>query len=239
MATLGLSPIRWRRGGPCGCLSGSSVAGPSVRRRSSGCDLADPRSRRSCTGPRRRSDLQLSPTGRDPVSRSSRDALGRTAYVRVRVRPVDASRWRAAAADAAVDRWAVLFEHRTVVPVPLRHGTLPILGYRIGGFAYLTDCSEIPDRSWACLADLEVLVVDALRRRSHSTHFNLDQAIEAADRIAARQTLFTHMSHDLGHAATCATLPPGMALAHDGLEVSVGEVTPESAVRAVTGSAES
>lgn len=130
------------------------------------------------------------------------------------------------------------FERRTVVPVPLRHGALPILGFRIGGFAYLTDCSEIPERSWACLDSLEVLVIDALRHRPHSTHFNLDQAIEAADRIAAAQTLFTHMSHDLGHAETCATLPPGMTLAHDGLEVSVSEVTPESAVRAVTGSAE-
>ena len=124
------------------------------------------------------------------------------------------------------------FERRTVIPVRLRHGTLPILGYRIGGLAYLTDCSEIPDRSWGCLDDLEVLVIGALRRRPHSTHFNLDQAVEAAARIGAGRTLFTHMSHDLAHGATCAALPQGMRLAHDGLELAVGEVTPESALRA-------
>lgn len=125
------------------------------------------------------------------------------------------------------------FDRRAVVPVPLRHGTLPILGYRIGGFAYLTDCSEIPERSWGCLEGLDVLVIDALRRRPHSTHFNLEEAIDAAARIDAERTLFTHMSHDLAHGATCAALPTGMALAHDGLELAVDEVTPEAAVRAV------
>lgn len=125
------------------------------------------------------------------------------------------------------------FDRRTVIPVPLRHGTLPILGYRIGGFAYLTDCSEIPDRSWGCLEGLEVLVIDALRHRQHSTHFSLDEAIKAAARIGAGRTLFTHMSHDLGHDSTCAVLPTDMVLAHDGLEVTVSEETPDTAVRAV------
>ena len=115
------------------------------------------------------------------------------------------------------------FARRTVIPVPLRHGTLPILGYRVGAFAYLTDCNEIPDVSWPLLRDLDVLVLDALRHRRHSTHFNVEQAVDVAARIGARRTYFTHMTHDLPHAKTCAGLPDGMSLAHDGLVLTVDE----------------
>jgi phosphoribosyl 1,2-cyclic phosphate phosphodiesterase len=108
-----------------------------------------------------------------------------------------------------------------VVPVPLLHGERPILGYRFGPFAYLTDCSAIPEESWPLLHNLEVVVLDALRIRPHPTHFSLSEAIEAARRIAARRTLFTHMCHDLGHADTCATLPEGMELAYDGLQLAL------------------
>jgi phosphoribosyl 1,2-cyclic phosphate phosphodiesterase len=106
-----------------------------------------------------------------------------------------------------------------VVPVPLWHGKRAILGYRIGAFAYLTDCSSIPDASWPLLDGVDVLVVDALRERPHPTHFSLNEAIDAAARIGAGATYFTHMCHDLGHAATCARLPHGMGLAYDGLVV--------------------
>lgn len=106
-----------------------------------------------------------------------------------------------------------------VVPVPLLHGARPILGYRVGDFAYLTDCSEIPEGSWPLLEGLGVLVLGALRHRPHPTHLSLSQAVETAARIAAGRTFFTHMSHDLPHAETCAALPPGVALAHDGLVI--------------------
>jgi phosphoribosyl 1,2-cyclic phosphate phosphodiesterase len=106
-----------------------------------------------------------------------------------------------------------------VVPVPLLHGAREILGLRFGPFAYLTDCSRIPDTSWPLLQELEVLVLDALRERPHPTHFSLTEAIEATRRIAPRRAYFTHMCHDLGHAATCARLPTGMELAYDGLIV--------------------
>ena len=114
----------------------------------------------------------------------------------------------------------------TIVPVPLMHGTLPVLGFRIGSFAYLTDCNDIPAGSWPLLEGLDVLVLDALRHKPHRTHFTVDEAISAAERIGARRTFFTHMTHDLPHAETCDTLPEGMALAYDGLEldVSVGGV---------------
>ena len=109
----------------------------------------------------------------------------------------------------------------TIIPVPLLHGTLPVLGFRIGAFAYLTDCNAIPDASWPLLDDLDVLVLDALRHKVHRTHFTVEQAVEAARRIGARRTLFTHMTHDLPHAATCDALPEGISLAYDGLELDV------------------
>lgn len=104
-----------------------------------------------------------------------------------------------------------------VTPVPVDHGSRPILGFRFGTFAYLTDCNRIPDASWPLLHGLDVLVLDALRIRPHPTHFSLDEAVAAAARIGAPRTFFTHMCHDLQHASTSARLPPGMALAHDGL----------------------
>jgi phosphoribosyl 1,2-cyclic phosphate phosphodiesterase len=107
------------------------------------------------------------------------------------------------------------------IPVPVLHGRRPILGYRIGTFAYLTDCSQIPDGSWPLLEGLDLLVIDALRERAHPTHFSLSEAVTAARRTGARRTLFTHMCHDLGHAETNARLPDAMALAYDGLSVTL------------------
>jgi phosphoribosyl 1,2-cyclic phosphate phosphodiesterase len=108
-----------------------------------------------------------------------------------------------------------------VVPVPLLHGVQPILGFRFGRFAYLTDCSAIPEPSFALLDGVEVLVLDALRHRPHPTHFTVAEATAAAARIGAGQTYFTHICHDLPHAATAAALPAGVTLAHDGLVLDV------------------
>ena len=104
-----------------------------------------------------------------------------------------------------------------VVPVPLLHGQMPILGFRFGDFAYLTDCSAIPDESWPLVAGVETLVIDALRDKKHATHFTVDEALEAIARIAPRRAYLTHMAHDLGHAETNARLPAGVELAYDGL----------------------
>lgn len=108
-----------------------------------------------------------------------------------------------------------------VVPIPVLHGSRPILGFRFGEFAYLTDCSAIPDASWPLLDGVKVLVLDALRHRPHPTHFSLAQAIEVANRLGPREAWFTHICHDLGHEITNASLPPGMALAHDGLVLDI------------------
>jgi len=110
---------------------------------------------------------------------------------------------------------------RTVTPIELLHGTLPILGWRIGNFAYCTDCSDIPAKSMRLLEGLDLLVLDALRIRPHPTHFHLAQAIEWAGRIAARRTLFTHIAHEILHADVESRLPDGMELAYDGLTVEL------------------
>ncbi len=109
---------------------------------------------------------------------------------------------------------------RTIVPVPLMHGPLRVLGYRFKNTAYCTDCNFIPLESLDRLRGLDVLILDGLRRKPHPTHFNLDQAVEMAGRIGARQTWFTHIAHALKHAETDALLPAGMALAYDGLVIT-------------------
>ena len=107
------------------------------------------------------------------------------------------------------------------LPVPILHGRRPILGFRIGAFAYLTDCSHLPDSSKPLLQDLDLLVIGALRDRPHPTHFSLDQAVAACQELRPARALFTHISHELGHEATCTRLPPSMALAYDGLSVEL------------------
>lgn len=106
---------------------------------------------------------------------------------------------------------------RVVTPIPYLHGRLPVLGYRVGDIAYCPDCSLVPDETRPLLAGLDVLVLDALRRRPHPTHFTLEQAVAEAQRIGAKRTYFTHIAHELSHAETNAELPDGMALAYDGL----------------------
>lgn len=107
-------------------------------------------------------------------------------------------------------------------PIPLNHGPMPILGFRIGNLAYCTDVSHIPEESFPLLEGLDLLVLDALQHRRHTTHFSLEQAVEAAHRIKAKQTYFTHIAHAMGHETTNAQLPPEMQLAHDGLTVQAG-----------------
>ncbi|MGQ0627621.1 MAG: MBL fold metallo-hydrolase, partial [Phycisphaerales bacterium] len=115
------------------------------------------------------------------------------------------------------------------VPLRLLHGNLPVLGFRVEAvsplgaagspfpLAYCTDVSRIPPETYPRLQGLRTLVLDALRHRKHPTHLTLSDAQGIAERIGPERTYFTHMSHDMGHAATNAELPEGMRLAHDGL----------------------
>ena len=108
-----------------------------------------------------------------------------------------------------------------VVPVPVWHGPMPVLGFRCGNFAYLTDCNALADEAWPLLAGVELLVLDALRYIPHPTHFTVDQAIATASTIGARRTWFTHMTHDISHADLEGRLPEGIALAYDGLVLDI------------------
>jgi phosphoribosyl 1,2-cyclic phosphate phosphodiesterase len=107
------------------------------------------------------------------------------------------------------------------VRIPLLHGLQPISGFRFGNAAYMTDVSAIPEASFPLLEGVEVLVLSALRHTPHPSHATLEQSVEWARRIGARQTWFTHIAHDLGHEETNRTLPQDIRLACDGLNVPV------------------
>ncbi|HET9784276.1 MAG TPA: MBL fold metallo-hydrolase [Terriglobales bacterium] len=106
-------------------------------------------------------------------------------------------------------------------PITVLHGSLPILGYRFGANAYLTDVSEIPAASRGRLRDLDVLILDALRLRPHPTHFHLAQSLQLVEELRPRRAFFTHIAHEMAHAATEEKLPAGVHLAYDGLELEV------------------
>ncbi|MAI74193.1 MAG: MBL fold metallo-hydrolase [Rhodopirellula sp.] len=107
-------------------------------------------------------------------------------------------------------------------PLRLSHGPhFDVLGFRIGNFAYCTDTNFIPDASLDLLSGVETFVVDALRWKTHPTHFCVKEACEVAERIQAKRTFLTHICHDLEHESTNAALPPGVELAYDGLRLQI------------------
>jgi phosphoribosyl 1,2-cyclic phosphate phosphodiesterase len=109
-----------------------------------------------------------------------------------------------------------------VTPIPVAHQDLPVLGYRVGGLAYITDAKTIDERAMERLQGLDVLVLNALRVQPHPSHLNLEEALQLAARIGAARTYFTHISHLLGlHAEVQGQLPSGVQLAYDGLVLSV------------------
>lgn len=107
-----------------------------------------------------------------------------------------------------------------VLPVRIIHGKLPILGYRIGRLAYITDCSQMPERTTEALKGTDTLVINALRHEPHMSHFTLGQTLEAIAEIAPRRALLIHMSHDMGPAGS-VELPDNVSFAHDGLTIEV------------------
>ncbi|NNE70662.1 MAG: MBL fold metallo-hydrolase [Rhodothermales bacterium] len=109
----------------------------------------------------------------------------------------------------------------TVTPIPARHGSTPVYGYRVGDFAYLTDTNHIPPASMDLLDGVQVLVLDALRRAPHATHFSLDEAVAVSREVGARETWFVHMTHSVLHAEEDAELPAGVKLAYDGLKLGI------------------
>ncbi len=112
-----------------------------------------------------------------------------------------------------------------IVPVLARHGEMGVLGFRFGGAAYLTDFSTIPESSKALLADLDDLIIDALRDEPHPMHQTVDQALTLIRELKPRRAWFTHIAHELPHAETVTRLMdagyPDVSLAYDGLRFEV------------------
>jgi phosphoribosyl 1,2-cyclic phosphate phosphodiesterase len=106
----------------------------------------------------------------------------------------------------------------SIVPVRVMHGKLPILGYRIGNMAYLTDLKSLPDEEYAKLKNLDVLIIAALRKEYHPTHETVDEALANIRLICPKEAYLIHMSHHIGlHAKVEKELPPHVHLSYDGL----------------------
>lgn len=111
------------------------------------------------------------------------------------------------------------------IPVPVWHGKKLIVGFRFGQAAYVTDQSDIPEESIPLLSGLDVLFLDALRREPHPSHSTVSEALQWVERLKPKRAYFTHICHDLAHAAVNAELPKGVELAYDGLTI---EAAPNS-----------
>ncbi len=108
---------------------------------------------------------------------------------------------------------------QTVLPIRLEHGPFRVLGFRVGGLAYCTDVSRIPEPSLSLLEGLDTLVLDALRHEPHTSHFSLGEALAVIEQLKPGRTFLTHLSHSFDHGPTQASLPPRVALAYDGLQL--------------------
>lgn len=109
-----------------------------------------------------------------------------------------------------------------ILPINIMHYKLPILGYRIRNFAYLTDVKHIPEEEYSKLANLDILIINALRTEEHLAHMTLEQALATIERIAPKKAYLTHMSHQIGlHSKVEKILPDNVILSYDGLEIEV------------------
>lgn len=108
-----------------------------------------------------------------------------------------------------------------VIPIRVMHYKLPILGYRIGRLVYITDALTIPDEEYDKMKDVDVLVINALRKQPHLSHQTLDEALQVIERVGPREAYLVHMSHHMGVTAEVEKcLPPHVHFAYDGLTVN-------------------
>ncbi|MFT4041009.1 MAG: MBL fold metallo-hydrolase [Thermomicrobiales bacterium] len=115
----------------------------------------------------------------------------------------------------------VLGQH--IIPIPVLHGRLPILGYRFGDLAYVTDAKTIPESSMALLHGLDVLIINGLREREHPTHLSFGEATTIVEQVQPRRAFLVHLSHETSHEAAQALVPPPIKIAYDGLVVQTCE----------------
>jgi len=112
--------------------------------------------------------------------------------------------------------------NKIIEAIPVLHGELPILGYKIDNFAYITDAKKLPDSSIKSLKNLDLLIINALHHRPHNTHFNLKESLELIEILKPKKAILTHISHHMGlHDEINASLPPNVRLGYDGLVVEV------------------
>jgi phosphoribosyl 1,2-cyclic phosphate phosphodiesterase len=116
--------------------------------------------------------------------------------------------------NGALELFGIKFQ-----PLKVMHGDTEITAYRFGTAAYLTDFSVIPEPTMEALSGLDILFLDALRRRPHPTHSSLEESLKIVQRLSPKRAFFVHMSHDLGHEETNRSLPEHIRLAHDGLKL--------------------
>ena len=135
-----------------------------------------------------------------------------------------------AAADPLVYRPQIMLQEitgtfelfgRMWTPIHLPHGNVQVLGFRVGDFAYCTDCSGIPAKERKKLASLDVLIIDGLRPTPHPTHLSFNQALEIIADLLPRRAYLTHLTHDLPHAEIEAQLPPHVRVLYDGMKFQV------------------
>ncbi len=109
----------------------------------------------------------------------------------------------------------------TITPIPIMHGRIQILGYRIGNIAYMTDVSAIPDTSMALLEGLDLLLIDCLRVKEHPTHINIEQSLDYIGQIRAKQSVLIHMTHELEYTALTKKLPKNVSVGYDGMNFDI------------------
>lgn len=121
-----------------------------------------------------------------------------------------------------IDKHPFQIDDITIVPIPVMHHKLPVLGFRIGNFAYITDANVISDPSMEKLAGIEYMVINALRKESHLSHFTLKQAIEVVDKLKVKRAWLTHIGHQMGLSAEVSKeLPGNIELAYDTMQVNI------------------
>lgn len=117
---------------------------------------------------------------------------------------------------------AFLAAGETVIPICAMHKDLPILGFRIGNLAYITDANFISPKELDKIRGVEVLVINALRKEKHFSHYSLPEALEVISQVKPRRAFITHISHEMGlHAEVEKELPPGVHLAYDNLTIDI------------------
>ncbi len=114
------------------------------------------------------------------------------------------------------------FQDIDIIPIEAMHGKMPVMGYRIGDFTYLTDVKTISDQELTKVKGSKVLVINALHRKAHHSHLNLREALELVEKIKPQTTYLIHLSHNMGfHAKVAKELPENVYIAYDGLTVSI------------------